>query len=375
MSLMDSYMEYYKPLLSKFCNNLTEKLPRESYCGIPHPFIPAWGNRYEQSLLKLAIIGLETRGWNPPLPEYIKDVQEGRWESSFDISDFQNLDFIGWTEGPVTRFKFWGFVMYLLAALYGVKNWEVLKRKEHSNILNCFVWGNATAIERWESKGIPDGTDQNAWLIAREAAHELNDFQHIQRLFSPDVSIVMCERDVCDFYLRNTQKKVLWINNDVRFMQAGNRFIFNTPHPLGMMFSGRGADFYAETIRTGLLEQGLFHPMQEFIDLDKETEAILHTFFSQCKKFASNTREAVAFIATELRKQDAKMTVRMLCQILNQLGFSTTYGTEYKGGRGSYKMVSGAWHYYHNVLKKQDVAESIAQAFTKPNGDYAYWDY
>ena len=68
------------------------------------------------------------------------------------------------------------------------------------------------------------------------------------------------------------------------------------------------------------------------------------------------------------------MTVRLLCSILNKLGYRTTDGTEYSAGRGSYKMISGAWLYYKQQ-GDDDIAENIALAFTKPNGDYAYWNY
>ena len=374
MNLMDRYINYYKPLLRTYCTKLIEQMPADEFHGIPHPFIPAWGTRYEQAIVKMAIIGLETRGWNPTLPEYIQHVQNEQWESSFDISEFQNLDYVDWTGGKGTRYTFWGFVMYFLAALYGVKNWEILKRREHANILNSFLWGNATAIERWESDGIPEGTNPQAHQIARNAAYELNDFKHLQTIFAPDVSIIMCGKGPCHQFLRNIDKELLWERDNVCLWKTGKSFIFSMPHPNNMKFNN-GADSYAKTIREGLIEHGLFQHMPEFIDCDKEAEQLLDTFFSKCKSQARNTKEAVAFIATELRKHEATMTVRMLCNILNKLGYRTTYDSEYVAGRGSYKMVAGAWNYYQNYLKQPDIAESITLAFTKPNGDYAYWDY
>lgn len=372
MTLKERYIEHYTPLLLDFCNKLTGQMPAEAFHGIPHPFIPAWGIRYEQSLVKMAIIGLETRGWNPTLPEYIRQVQNKQWNPSYDIVEFQNLDYVNWTGKKGTRYTFWGFVMYFLAALYGVKNWELLKQRQHANILNSFLWGNASAIESWNSAGISTDTNQQAHQFARKAADEfLNDFQHIQDIFSPDVSIIMCNRDVCNQFLRNTKKILLRDKDNIRLWKVDNAIIFNMPHPNNMKFN-LGADFYAERIRTGLQENCLFQPMQEFLDCDKESESILNTFFSKCKAHAFNTKEAVAFIATELRKQEATMSVRMLCNILSELGYRTTYGTEYTAGRGSYRMIAGAWNHYQNHLKQPDVAESIALAFTKPNGDYAY---
>ena len=184
----------------------------------------------------------------------------------------------------------------------------------------------------------------------------------------------MCGKGPCHQFLRNIDKELLWERDNVCLWKTGKSFIFSMPHPNNMKFNN-GADSYAKTIREGLIEHGLFQPMPEFIDCDKEAEQLLDTFFSKCKSQARNTKEAVAFIATELRKHEATMTVRMLCNILNKLGYRTTYDSEYMAGRGSYKMVAGAWNYYQNYLKQPDIAESIALAFTKPNGDYAYWDY
>jgi hypothetical protein len=370
-NLQKSYIEYYKPLLRKFCKELTDKLPASAYHGIPRPFIPAWGKRYEQSMVKMAFIGLETCGFDPTLPKYIEQVQREEWDSSFDISKFQNIDYVGWTAGKGTRYTFWGFVMYFLAALYNVKNWEVLKQRKHQNLLNCFVWGNASAIECWKSDGIPEGTDPKAHQIAREAAYPLNDFQHMQTIFTPNVSIIMCCRESCDQFLRNTDKKLLWDQEGVRLWKSDNAIIFNMPHPNNMRYNKR-ADHYANIIRTGLKEHGWFQPMKEFMDYDKETTELLNTFFTKCRERAQNTKEAVAFIATELRKQNARMTVRLLCNLLNELGYRTTYGTEYSAGRGSYRMIASAWKHYNDNLKKPDIAENIALAFTKPNGEYAY---
>ena len=366
MNLYDRYTEYYKPLLRQFCKEITDKYPPEAFANIPHPFIPSWGTRYEMSLVKMAVIGKETAGWSPDLPEYISHIRNEDWNSSFDISEFQNLDYVKWTDGH--RYTFWGFVMYFLAALYGVKNWEILKQRHFPNILNSFVWGNASAIECEKSVG-PD-VNKSALQCARQAAYSLNDYQHIQKLFSPNVSIIMCARPECDYYLRNTEKKLMWDQNLVRLWKLPKGdIVFNMPHPNRMRWD-KGADFYAQIIRQGLMEHGLFQPMQGFIDCDRESEEILHTFFSKCKQNAKTTREAVAFIATELRKQQATMTVRMLCNILNQLGYKTTYGSIYKAGRGSYRMISCAWDYYK--AQNPDIAESIATAFTLPNGNYAY---
>ena len=370
MSLIKEFQDYYKPLLRQFCKELTDKLPAESFKGIPHPFIPSWGIRYEQSIIRMAIIGLETRGWEPKLPEYIEQIKNEQWDSSFDMAEFQNLDYVNWVGHTATCYSFWGFVMYFLASLYGIKNWEILKQRKHADILNSFAWGNACAIERWDSQGILDEASQNAHAIARAAALPLNDFQHMVKTLAPKVAIILCSRGDCDNYLNKTDKVLLWEKKGVRLWKAANVLIFNMPHPNNMRFN-QGADYYANTIREGLMENGLFSPMQEFMDYDKEAKSLLD-YLGKCKEHTSNTYDAIAYIATELRKHDAKMTVRLLFELLNKLGYRTTYGSEYQAGRGSYRTIACAWRRYQEGFKQPDVAEAIAEAFTKPNGEYAY---
>lgn len=108
----------------------------------------------------------------------------------------------------------------------------------------------------------------------------------------------------------------------------------------------------------------------EFLADAKMAKEFLDTFARQLDSKKLSTRDAVEKIALELRKQDACMTVPLLSRVLTEADFHPTYGGNYKGGRGSYRMLS--WFYWHFKNKKPDVAEAIAEAFKKPNGEYAY---
>lgn len=377
---MQKYQEYYKPFLRQFCRDLTQENSLDDFAGIPCPFTPEWGKRYEQSKTKLAIIGLETRGWGN-LPENMKEIQTENWDSIFDFSEFQNLNYLGWMNQARNRFSYWGGVLYFLAHLYGIQDWTTLRDGDKAEILNSFAWGNVSAIERWASDGIDkELATREHHAIARSASYNLNDFQHLNKTLAPDVSVIMAGRGDTDTYLRNTEISLLWDEDNVRCFQNGDSLIFNIPHPRGLMYIGGDAqDRCVDKIRQTMINRKHYIPLLIYARndgvIEKLTEQVVANkiteYFKTCTQKAATPYDAVAMIALELKKQEAYMSVPVLCQLLNQYGFRTKYDTEYSGGRGSYRMVACAYHQFE-LQGEQDIADAIAYAFTNSNGDYAY---
>ena len=73
-----------------------------------------------------------------------------------------------------------------------------------------------------------------------------------------------------------------------------------------------------------------------------------------------------------LHAQKMVMSGEELAEHLNRNKFLTSYGTEYQGGRGTYRLIRQTWEWLENDLKLTAEAESVARAFVKPNGEYAY---
>lgn len=365
-SQLDSYMMHYTPLVKVFCDTLLQH-PADTYHGIPQPFLPCFGNRFENAMVKIAIIGRDTKGWGN-LSTFLEACQQN-FDSIRDMDEFQNLDYVNWTSGKGHRYTFWGFAMYFLSALYGVKNWEIMKQRQHSEILRSFVWGNVNSIEYFDVSSKGKGADWNAWSRAKTASSPFDRIEHITDLFSLDVAIIMCNCADCNRYLSGSGAILLGDKNGVRRFQLGKCLIFNMPHPNGMRFRG-GADYYAQNIREELLSHGLLIEMPEFIENGKEAEKIENYIMQHAPRGVS-TYDTIAFISNELRKHEATMTVPLLFKIINLIGCQTSYGTKYSSGRGSYRTISLAYDKYKNA-GQVDIAESIAIAFRKPNGDYAY---
>ena len=82
-------------------------------------------------------------------------------------------------------------------------------------------------------------------------------------------------------------------------------------------------------------------------------------------------KQYISDLATFLSNQGKVMSGEELAAHLNRNGFRTSYGSKYKGGRGTYKLIKGVWG-AHNLAGESIEAGNVAVAFVKPNGGYAY---
>jgi hypothetical protein len=66
------------------------------------------------------------------------------------------------------------------------------------------------------------------------------------------------------------------------------------------------------------------------------------------------------------------MSAAELADHLNRNSFLTSYGTEFEGKRGTYRLIKATWDWVHSDLGLEDEAECIARAFVDEAGKYAY---
>ena len=76
-------------------------------------------------------------------------------------------------------------------------------------------------------------------------------------------------------------------------------------------------------------------------------------------------------LAIFLESNGMIMSGEELAEHFNRNNFLTSYGTEYKGGRGTYKLISETYHWLKD-LGLQKEADKIANVFVKPDGTFAY---
>jgi len=77
-------------------------------------------------------------------------------------------------------------------------------------------------------------------------------------------------------------------------------------------------------------------------------------------------------LAAFLDNYGMKMSGEELADHLNRNKFLTSYGTEYQGGRGTYKLIQETYNWVQNELHLTDEADKIAKVFVKADGTYAY---
>ena len=78
-------------------------------------------------------------------------------------------------------------------------------------------------------------------------------------------------------------------------------------------------------------------------------------------------------LASFLHTHRMTMSADELADHLNRNNFKTSYGTEYEGKRGTYRLIRETWHWVHHDLGLVGEAKGIAEAYVKPDGSHA-WD-
>jgi hypothetical protein len=371
--MKQQYLEYYKPLVQDFCKRMASE-NHELLHLLPQPFLPLFGKNYANSSLKLLIIGQDTKGWERA-DTFIEQelAQPGQvLEKMFELVD--NRDFTEW--GRNTH-SFWGFAMALLAGIHGLPNWNVLKWGGHEDILSSFAWGNANAVELWESiqkhsKNLPHKT----WQAAREAGAHLNRFAHMHRTMNPRVVLLTVKSINLEEFFDGYKRLIMPSpeKHIYHYRLEGHEIdIFHTYHP-GYMRKVGGPWGFLNKLRRTLQETGLAPDFPEFIDASDNCDDVIKHLLASAPRPNGNHEQKfhfVEWVAKELTKHKALMSVPCLVSMANELGYRANNGGEFRAGRGSYKLVSGSYLRCAN-RKDQDSADMIATVFCKPNSKYAY---
>lgn len=77
-------------------------------------------------------------------------------------------------------------------------------------------------------------------------------------------------------------------------------------------------------------------------------------------------------LASFLHQHEMRMSGEELADHLNRNQFLTAYGSEYAGGRGTYKLIRETWRWLHDDLGLEEEAAKVAETYVKPDGSYAY---
>ncbi len=371
--LKESYLEYYKPLVQTFCESMSQGC-YQNLALMPMPFLPLFGQNYESSALRLLIIGQDTRSWGNT-EHFIQTETESPGKMISAVFDeIEHLNFRGW--GKSTN-SFWGFTMALLANIHNLPDWKVLKGQEgYQGILSSFAWANSFAVELWQSlnkhtKEVPYDT----WKAAFDAGEHFNRLRHMIATVSPRVVILTAKSPNLTRFFEGLDWRKIPNPQDglqqYRF-DKHNVDLFHTYHPNYMRNVG-GPWSFLNKIRKSLQDSGISPAFPEFVDDSEQSSSVVTFLGNSCPRptgFHSDIYSFIAWTAEELAKRQAFMSVPTLFHLANEIGYRTTYGSKYSGGRGSYRTVRLAYQRYEQDNPR--AAEMIAHAFRKPDFTYAY---
>jgi hypothetical protein len=365
------YIKYFTPLIQDFVRDV-EALPHPEIKKIPEPFFPLFGKNYESSALKLVVVGQDTYWWGD-IREFIAAEKANPGSKLVEkLNLFRTHKFTAWG-GP--RQSFWGFAMMFLAALHGQDDWEAMKQDKMVEILDSFAWGNGNAVELYGSTASNIGVPAAYWDSIRRAGERLNRFRHIQETLRPHVVVVMYRGINISTYFEGYHPEIVSKDGRLthyRLPEVGVD-VFHVPHPKSMNFN-EGPDYFRDKLKELFVQHGLTAVFNKFLS-GQEGKKAMEYLHAKARAITPDfdKYKFVAWVADELAKRDAFMSVPALMDLVNAKGGETNYGTPFSGGRGSYRLVSGTyWRLMNGVPANPSGARNVAVAFRRPNFEYAY---
>jgi hypothetical protein len=77
-------------------------------------------------------------------------------------------------------------------------------------------------------------------------------------------------------------------------------------------------------------------------------------------------------LAVFLDSHNMRMSAEELADHLNRNNFMTSYGEEFKGGRGTHRLISKTTDWVHDELGLEEEAAKISRAYVTEAGTYPY---
>lgn len=368
--MKEAYLRYYTPLVQRFCQTMRDG-NHPGLENLSQPFLPLFGKNYEASAFKLLIVGQDSKYWGNAAHFIERELESPGQELASIFHEIEDFKFRGY--GKNTH-SFFGFAMALLASVHGMPDWRVLKWGGHEDVLSSFAWANANAVEFLSSKR-KHPVPKASWEAARAASAHLDRFHHMLEILKPRVVLLtMKSLNAAEFFDGCTLIPVESTDPHIRqFRIEGHEVdIFHTYHP-GYMRNVGGPWAFLGRLRETLRQSGLAPEFPKFVsENDDTTEVVRFLMRSAPRPDTSRERkyEFVTWVAEELTKRGAFMSVPKLVEMANELGYRTNYGTSYSKGRGSYRLVRGAYH--RHAATNPEKAAKIAGSFRKPDFTYAY---
>jgi len=340
---------------------------------MPEPHLPLFGKSFEKSALRLVIVGQDTLGWGDLRQFIAAEKANPGCKLHEGLAEFRDYSLFEPSKATATSQRFLGFMM-MVAALHGQENWCMMKQGKMREILDSFAWAEGNAVELYQNTPKRLGVPLKYWDAVRQAGERFNCFHHIVETLKPHAALILYRGLKPDTYFAGYRWEVVSREGRLthfRLPEIGVD-VFHAPHP-GSMNRIEGIDHFRTQIRDLFFRHKKTVQFPEFLSGQDEGRVVMEylqnvapTIYPDFDKY-----KFVDWVADELKKRDTFMSVPTLMNLVNAKGGTTNYGEPFSGGRGSYRLVSGAyWRMMGAELPNR--AHSIAVAFRRPNFEYAY---
>lgn len=225
-TIAERFATRYRPAVESFVNEI-EGLDASA---IPEPHLPYWGPLYEAAPLRIGVIGRDTLGWGN-MTEFIQCVRaDSKAALERHREKLDGLAFTGWTNNFGTTF--WDTAMKILAAIHGVNDWKLLKKRQETAPLRSFFWANVNSIECFEASPRENEVPWETWRKVKDSSEKhLDSFQGILDVFRPHLVFLM-NWDPGDHFL---DFEIEWTNfgdhQASAFYPPTKTHVFATAHP------------------------------------------------------------------------------------------------------------------------------------------------
>lgn len=356
--------------------------------AVPSLFIPGWGDGYDASFFKVAVAGMETVAWSNEYGDSLKCDIDAHTNGEYDVAASCRLFR---KDGPAEwRNTFWQYPATVLAHLFESSKLEVLQKDDP--LMRSVAWFNGHSIETFNSRGV-DHSAISPEKMARlqEAADEcgLSDFAAFADVFQPDL-ILYFYRNQSGVPNRCFPKDIEfvrhWGDHDLadEYRICGRTILLQFPHTTWLRIHHIPESEIAETVYevlrsrnvcTALCEKNGVYDFYGMSAADWMSWVVFVR--GEAAKYPDMdnmtlSHHLMSTVAKELAKNNARMNAQTLVLILNEVDKFRKDNWQYsKERRGPCASVAGAYRAYEEAGSQLD-ADSIANAFTKLDGSYAW---
>jgi hypothetical protein len=367
------YIDYFTSLIQEFVRDV-ESLPHPDIKRMPEPHLPLFGKNYENSTLRLVVIGQDTLDWGDLRDFVTAEKATPGCKLHEGLDEFRDHSLFQQSRGTASSQRFLGFMMMMVAALHGQENWALMKHGKMPEILDSLAWAEVNAVRLYGDWATGLGVPYEYWGAVRRVGERFNRFRHIAETLKPHAALVLYRGLDPASYFEGYKPKI--VLQDGRLTQYHlpeiGVDVYHTPHP-GSMNRIEGIGHFRDRLKELFERHGLTAAFPEFLAGQEGGCKVMEYLRAKAPEIGDgyDKFEFVAWVSEELTKRQTFMSVPALMELVNAKGGRTNNGERFSGGRGSYRLVSGSY-WRMMAAKRPETAHNVAVAFRRPNFEYAY---